>query len=180
MQTKGAVQILWFALALPAFLFSCTTPLRVAQCAGNPAQDLLDEINEARARENAPPLWADVLLAKAAEAHAQALAAGEASGHFGPDGSDPLKRIEGTGYLPRAFGETIAMGSSAPRLIVEAWLLSPGHRQILLDHSYKEVGLGGVLDSDNPIWVASFGSELEPPKTKCHPWPFQKPLTSSH
>jgi len=69
MQSQGLVRNLWLALALPAFLFSCAAPLRVAQCAANPAQDLLDEINEARTRENAPPLWANVLLAKAAEAH---------------------------------------------------------------------------------------------------------------
>lgn len=180
MQTRGLGRISWFALSLTAASFSCTTPLRLSQCAANPAQDLLDEINGARAREGAPPLWADVLLAKAAGAHAQALAEGGASGHFGYDGSDPLKRIEEVGYLPRAFGENIARGSLAPRLIVEAWLLSPGHRQILLEPSYQEIGLGGMLSSDDPIWVAVFGSEKEPPKTKCHPWPISESLTSSH
>jgi uncharacterized protein YkwD len=170
MRVPVPAPILWTALASSAFLSSCSNHLRIAECEANPAQDLLSEINGARAREGVPPVWVDVRLARAAEAHARALAEGTASGHFGLDGSDPLTRISDEGYQPGAFGENVAMGSLAPRLVVEAWLASPGHRLILLDPSYQEVGLGGVLDPDHPIWVADFGSEKEPPQTRCHPW----------
>ena len=153
---------------------SCVTPMRVAECEINPAQALLNEMNRARSQEGAPLLWANVRLASAAASHAQALAEGRASGHIGADGSDPLTRIEEAGYLPRGFGENVAIGALAPELIVKAWLESPAHREILLEPSYLEVGLGAVLDSDRPIWVADFGSEREPPKTKCHPWPTQR------
>jgi len=128
------------------------------------------EINAVRTREGALPLWPNIQLARAAQGHAQALADGEASGHFGADGSDPLQRITDAGYLPNAFGEDIAMGSAAPRLIVEAWMRSPAHRQVLLDPSLREVGLGGISSPDKPIWVADFGARAQAAETRCHPW----------
>ena len=174
MRSHRLVIFLFITLA-SFFTFSgCVTPLRVAECELNPAQNLSNEMNRARSQEGVPLLWANLRLASAATAHAHALAEGRASGHIGADGSDPLKRIEEAGYLPRGFGENVAIGTLAPELIVKAWLESPAHREVLLAPSYLEVGLGGVLDSDRPIWVADFGSEREPPKTKCHPWPIQR------
>ena len=58
-----------FALASCAFLSGCASMLRLPECEANPAQSLLDEMNEVRAREGVPPLRPDVLLA---EAHALA------------------------------------------------------------------------------------------------------------
>lgn len=152
------------------FLSSCAFSPSTPRCPANPAQQLLDAINEVRAQEGVRPVWPNLLLANAAQAHARALADGEASGHAGLGGSDPLQRIRDAGYLPRAFGENIAMGSPVPRLVVEAWMRSPAHRQVLLDPSVQEVGIGGVLTPDQPIWVAEFGSGREVSETRCHPW----------
>lgn len=170
MRASPPALILSLALAASVFLAGCVTLPRVSECAANPAQDLLVELNEARAREGVPPVWPNALLIRAAEAHAQALAAGTASGHVGADGSDPLERITDAGYLPRAFGENTATGSSSPGRIVGAWLVSPGHRAVLLDPSLEEIGLGGVLDTDRPVWVADFGARRESSDVRCHPW----------
>ncbi len=166
-------QLIFLAFALPTFLSSCSKQLGIAGCEPNPAQNLLEVMNQARAKEGAPPLWANESLTKAAQPHAQAVGEGKAEGHIGPDGSDPLQRIEGAGYRPRAFGENVAVGSLNPEVVVSAWLASPAHRAILLDPSFQEVGLGGVLNPDRPVWVADFGSETDPPKTRCHSWPNQ-------
>ena len=115
-------------------------------------------------------MWPNALLMRAGQSHAQALADGTASGHFSADGSDPLERITDAGYLPRAFGENTATGSSAPERIVRAWLESPGHRAVLLDPMQEEVGLGGVLDTDRPVWVADFGASRESSEVRCHLW----------
>jgi len=171
MRNPLPIIVLCFALAASAFLSGCLLPLGTPVCEANPAQQLLVEINQSRARAGVARVWPDVRLASAAQGHAQSLAEGKGSGHFGPAGSDPLQRITDVGYLPLAFGENIAAGSLAPRLIVEAWLRSPAHRQVLLDPSVQEVGLGGVLDPDQPIWVADFGAGKEPGEIRCHPWP---------
>ncbi len=171
MRASAPALILSFALAASVFSGGCATLPRVSECAANPAQDLLLEINEARAREGVPPVWPNAALIRAAQAHAQALAAGTASGHVGADGSDPLERITDAGYLPLAFGENTATGSSAAGRIVGAWLMSPGHRTVMLHPSYEEIGLGGVLDTDRPVWVADFGARTESSDARCHPWP---------
>jgi uncharacterized protein YkwD len=111
----------------------------------------------------------NLLLVHAAVGHARALAEGKGSGHVGEDGSDPLERITDAGYLPTAFGENTAMGASAPERVVAAWLASPGHRTVMLDPSYQEIGLGGVLDADRPVWVANFGTRNEAVQLRCHP-----------
>jgi len=154
-------------LALPG----CSTPFRAAPCDPNPAQYLLEEINRIRADEGVPPVWPNLHLARAADAHARAIAMGDAEGHFGEDGSDPLQRIREAGYLPLAFGENVAIGTAASSMVVEAWMESPTHRTVLLDPSVDEVGFGGVLDIDRPIWVADFGRGRETAETRCHPWP---------
>ena len=151
-------------------LSGCASALRVAHCPANPAQDLLVEINAARADAGVPPLRPNPLLAQAATEHAVALSEGRAAGHYGEDGSDPLQRISETGYLPIAFGENTATGSAAPERVVAAWLDSPGHRTVMLDPSYREVGLGGALDSGRPVWVANFGTSTEEAAARCHAW----------
>jgi uncharacterized protein YkwD len=166
-------------IALKAGLFSglllsgCVHPPSPLRCPENPAQGFLEAINEVRTREGVTPVWPNILLARAAQGHARKLADGEAEGHFASDGSDPLQRITAEGYLPVAFGENVALGSSDPRLVLEAWMRSPAHKEVLLDPSVEEVGLGGVLDSDRPVWVANFGSRREESETRCHSWPIR-------
>ena len=48
-------------------------------------------------------------------------------------------------------GEILAMGGVTPRQMVRMWLRSPGHRSILLDRSYRVVGVGAKL-GDNGAW----------------------------
>lgn len=171
MRRSVLIKIFIFVLAPSYFLSSCAKQFGIPACEPNPAQNLLDGINQARGHLGAPPLWANESLANAAQGHAQAVSEGKAEGHVGLNGSDPLQRIEGAGYAPRAFGENVAVGTERPEVVIGAWLASPSHRTVLLHHSYQEVGLGGVLDSERPVWVANFGSEHQPPKTKCHSWP---------
>jgi uncharacterized protein YkwD len=39
-------------------------------------------------------------------------------------------------------GEALAHGMEPPELVVERWLESPTHREILLDGRFSEIGLG--------------------------------------
>ncbi len=164
------IGIVSFALVSSGLLSGCFLSVPQSECAANPAQTLLVKINEARAREGVPPVRPNAHLARAAAGHARELASGKTSTHTGSTGSDPLKRIREAGYVPLAWGENFVIGSNNPRTIIEAWLKSPGHREVLLDPAYAEVGLGGVPDSDPPAWVADFGAEKENPKLRCHPW----------
>jgi uncharacterized protein YkwD len=65
---------------------------------------------------------------------------------------------------PAGVGENLSVGfPSAPHYAVGAWLNSASHRRVLLDPSWRELGLarGSARDFLGPpasaLWVAQFG-----------------------
>jgi uncharacterized protein YkwD len=131
-----------------------------AACAGagaRPTNATLDRatdatvclINQARAQHGLGALRSAGTLARAATAHSRDMVRRGFFSHSSPSGSTPQQRIDRTGYLDGArswaVGETIAWGSgglATPASIVRGWLRSFGHRAILLDGRYDDVGVG--------------------------------------
>lgn len=68
--------------------------------------------------------------------------------HVTPGGSDFGDRVRAAGYgrgHSWHAGETLAWGTQSratPAVIVEEWLASPHHRDILLDPQYRELAVG--------------------------------------
>ena len=82
-------------------------------------------------------------LGEAARGHARDMVT---RGYFAHerDGSTPASRLRDAGWDGLAAGETIAWGCGGlgePRAIVDAWLDSPPHRDILLGR-YRRAGVG--------------------------------------
>ena len=66
-----------------------------------------------------------------------------------PSGDTLVDRLLGAGYMRRdanwTVGENLAWGTGSlatPAAIMRAWMASPGHRDILLRRSYREIGIG--------------------------------------
>ena len=92
------------------------------------------------------------LLSTAARRHSLDMVRRGYFAHTGPSGTTFVQRIRAAGYLSSArrwlVGENLAWGwgaSASPGGIVEAWMLSPEHRKILLRPYYREVGVGVAL-----------------------------------
>jgi uncharacterized protein YkwD len=124
-------------------------------------------INEARAKRGLGRLGSASTLVRAAAAHSRDMAANDFFSHDSPAGSTPKQRIAGSGYLSGAsswaIGETIAWGSgglASPSAIVRSWLRSPGHRAILLDSHYDDVGIGIALGSPGGGGGATFTGDF--------------------
>jgi uncharacterized protein YkwD len=88
-------------------------------------------------------------LALAARRHAQDMAAHDFFAHVSPGGKTVQSRVKRAGYLGGVrewwLGEALAWGQSragAPRAILRGLLRSPPHRAILLDPSFRDVGIG--------------------------------------
>jgi uncharacterized protein YkwD len=136
------------------------TATAVAACSGastRPTQATLDRavdatvclINEARADHDLAALHTKSALERAAIAHSRDMVKRDFFSHDSPSGTTPQQRIDRTGYLDGArgwaVGETIAWGSggyATPSAIVRGWMKSPGHRAILLDGHYRDLGIG--------------------------------------
>jgi uncharacterized protein YkwD len=106
-------------------------------------------VNAQRAARGMHPLRASGDLRRAARLHAVDMVRRRYFDHVSPDGRTMAQRVKRTGYLSGArrwaLGEDIGWGSGTAASaagIVDVWMKSPGHRAVILDRRFREVGLG--------------------------------------
>ncbi len=126
------------------------------------SQELLSATQEVRAREGLPALVPSASLTRAAESYAAVLAEYEWFDHTGPDGSTLATRAGSAGYSATWLGEVLYMGptSGSPTEVVTTWLDSPGHRSILFEGQFTEIGVGCAVSGDIRWCVEDFGGPL--------------------
>ena len=130
-------------------------------------------INQLRRRHRLRPLRYSSLLAQAGDAHARALGLAGEFTHDWPGGRPFGSWI--SRYFPAKQNRRLSVGENllwsdselTPEQMVEAWLNSPSHREILLARDWREIGVGvihaqeagGVFDQRNVYIVAAeFGT----------------------
>jgi uncharacterized protein YkwD len=109
------------------------------------------ELNAARAAAGRARLHVRPSLERAATAHAADMVERRYFAHESPGGDNPADRARRSGYLRRAdewrIGEILIWTRGAPltaEAAVDAWLISPSHRRIMLQPPYEDVGVGIV------------------------------------
>jgi uncharacterized protein YkwD len=118
-------------------------------------------INHVRARRGLPGVIEQGQLDAAAQGHSNAMVAEDFFGH-----GDPASRISAAGFTWGAYGEAISTGYGTPWGVVEGWLSSAYHCQILLSPTYRFVGVGvdqrGVAGWTglSGTWTADFALPL--------------------
>ena len=134
---------------------------------------ILERINQARAANGLRALRLSIPLARAADAHGRSMVDSGYFSHTSGDGTSMGSRIQrfyrSSGYRSWTVGETLAWRSpgGTAATIVTSWLASPGHRQILLHGSFREVGIAAIHSGHAPgvygsreatVYVADFGA----------------------
>lgn len=137
------------------------TALTAAAAAASPAkaaitdadaleQDVAREVNEARAERGLVRLRISWNLSRAAEAKSRSMGAHGYFGHDEPDGQ-PFWRQIVRYYTVRGFrswkvGQTLlwTVPSLSAHTIVERWLASPPHREVLLKREFREAGVSAI------------------------------------
>lgn len=109
-------------------------------------------VNGERARRGRAPLRASRLLYRSAQAHSRDMVVRRYFSHVAPNGMNTRQRISRSGYLGGRsackVAETITWGTEGqgtPAELVRSFMNSPGHRRILLDRRYRDIGVGLVL-----------------------------------
>ncbi|MFD9338453.1 CAP domain-containing protein [Streptomyces sp. NPDC060028] len=131
-------------------------PKPSAPAASADAAAVLSLVNQQRAAAGCSALTLNAKLTKAAQDHSEDMAAHGNMSHTGSDGSDPGGRITRAGYTWSTYGENVAYGYSTPEKVMEGWMNSPGHRENILNCSFKEIGIG--LAQPNHYWTQDFGA----------------------
>jgi uncharacterized protein YkwD len=151
-RARGAV-LMVAAVPLAAAALDATSSDARAQgsaaCAGAAPAATLCLINVERRQRGLPPLTANARLTRAALRHSRDMVNRRYFAHVSLSGSTFIDRLRRSGYLARcrawSAGETLAWGTGSrarPASRVAAWMRSRPHRQIILDPSFREAGIG--------------------------------------
>jgi uncharacterized protein YkwD len=123
-------------------------------------QQLLEKANQARAQVGAPPLQIDDGLTLAARAHADVMAQQQQLSHqFDGEPSLPRRLAAASALHLDHAGENVALDLTADQAH-DHLMLSPPHRQNLLDPSYNIAGFGVIRSGSRLYVVQDFGHSL--------------------
>ena len=125
-------------------------------------RQLVQLLNQARARHGLPPLNEDARLQAAARTHSQLMALQNTLSHQLPREPILLKRLALRGAYFYTAGETAAFNYTADAA-EESFMRSPPHRTIILDPQYDVVGIGVVECDDGMLWVTEDFAHSQPP-----------------
>jgi uncharacterized protein YkwD len=153
-------------------LLAATLVVPAAASAGSAKLDkreraMLRVINNQRAHHGLAGLKPNINLARAADYHSWEMLDANYFAHTSRDGGPFDERVRRF-VNKRALGETLAMLSGgcsrgSARRVVRMWMDSPGHRAILLNSSYRRIGLakrvGRLGGTKACVVTADFGSK---------------------
>ncbi len=136
--------LLWLALAEPAQGFE--------------APVFLTEMNAARANDGQRTLRLDPELSRLAQERLPTLADRDTPKHL-PEDAAALGQLA-TDYNFAGFlvAENVSLGLDDPKMIVNAWLGSPSHRQNVLDAHFTIAGIASApieRDGQHPLLVVA-------------------------
>ena len=104
------------------------------------ASQVIDLVNQERAKEGLPALKFDEKVAKAALVRAKET---ETSfSHTRPNGSSFSTALTENGVVFNGAGENIAYGQKSPEEVMKGWMNSPGHRANIMNKSFTTIGVG--------------------------------------
>ena len=118
-----------------------------------PPSALLDAVSAAR--RGLPELQREGALEAAASRFAAELLERGALDHRGRSGDRVVDRARRAGVTDVHLGEILGAGDDAAT-VVEAWLASPSHREVLLGRSWTHLGVGSARSGTTGVWVAVF------------------------
>lgn len=127
---------------------------------------VLAEVNRVRAQNGLGAIRFDERLYAAARAHSNEQLRENFLGH---ESKDPARaklsqRMLQEGYVGRMYAEVVARDFTSVSAVVQAWLDSPSHRQVLLDAELSEGAFARIdsVDGRNNRWTGDFGAPVEP------------------
>lgn len=116
-------------------------------------KQMLQLVNEERAKKGQQPLQEDTALTAVGRAHLKDMFARGYFSHYTPEGKDPFYRMREAHIPFVAAGENLAL---APTLHTAHSNLmhSPGHRANILNPAFKKVGIGVIESGTHSLMIS--------------------------
>ncbi|HTG69072.1 MAG TPA: CAP domain-containing protein [Candidatus Udaeobacter sp.] len=113
---------------------------------------VIDLVNQERAKAGLSALKTDALLTKVAVEKARDMDVNNYFSHNSPTYGSPFDMMRSFGVTYSYAGENIASGQRTPQEVMTAWMNSAGHRANILSPNFTKIGVGYV----NGEWVQEF------------------------
>ncbi|QIB69186.1 serine protease [Aminipila butyrica] len=124
---------------------------------GDYEQQVVNIVNQERAKEGLAPLTVNAKLSQVAEKKAEDMRDNNYFSHTSPTYGSPFDMMKQFGVTYTAAGENIAKGQKTPDSVMTAWMNSSGHRANIMNSTYQQIGVGYVTDSNGTTyWVQEF------------------------
>lgn len=118
-------------------------------------QQVIELVNEERAKAGLSPLQESAQASKAASVRAEEIT--RSFSHTRPDGSSFSTALQQNGVSFRSSGENIAYGQRTPQEVMNSWMNSQGHRANILNPNFTAIGVGYVQNSSGVgYWTQLF------------------------
>ena len=114
--------------------------------------EVVELVNEERAKEGIAPLELDLALCEAAEIRAQE--AKKSFSHTRPNGERCFTALSEAGITYKIAGENLGGHIKTPKRAVAAWMNSEGHRKNIMNPRFTHIGVGYV--SSGNYWAQFF------------------------
>ena len=150
----------WTAAAPPAADALANCDVSDASIDGE-EQAFLSLVNDYRAKNGAGPVSMDPALSRAAAWMANDLASSSRFGHTDSLGRSPWARMPDCG-VGSPGGENLAAGTnySTASTALNAWINSPGHRDVMIDPGFGTIGIARVNRPGSQYgwyWATTYG-----------------------
>lgn len=120
-------------------------------------KQVIELVNEERAKADLPPLEYDEKLAMSARVKSEDMRDEAYFDHISPVYGTPFEMMSEFGIDYMYAGENIAVGYTSPEAVVKAWMNSPGHKQNILSEDYTHIGVGYAKGGDYlHYWTQQF------------------------
>lgn len=157
----------FFTSLAAAGLVACTIVTAPAQAASAAAEHTIIEtqssmsraeleactlVNALRAERGLSPLEIDASVSAGARVKSRDMKASGYFSHTSPGYGTPFQMMKTLGVSYRSAGENIAQGYRNAQTVVEAWMRSQSHRELLLSSRYTAMGIGHA-DGYWTLWL---------------------------
>jgi uncharacterized protein YkwD len=125
------------------------------------ANEMASLTNAERRQAGLPLFTVSPILMRAAQLHADQMAASGQMAHVLPGARypEPQDRLSAVGYRWQAYAENVAYGQGSPASALSSWMGSSGHRANILNPGLTELGTALARGSDGrPYYVQVFGN----------------------
>jgi len=167
---KKRIAVISLFVALAALLLATVPAASPALTLSSYEQDLVQAINQQRAKHGLVKVSVHAVLVTAARGHSTDMAQQQYFQHDSASGECWSSRLIRYGYKKSGYtywktGENIfkvsGLMAAFPQTAVSAWMKSPMHRQVILTARFRDIGVGAAMSGGTKYVTLDLGRRIK-------------------